>query len=274
MPELLLGPLLRYVDEEQATVWVETDSACEVEVLGRKQRTIHISGHHYALVPIEDLEPGTENPYEVRLDGEVRWPEPGSELPPSVIRTIAPDEQLRIAWGSCRVTVPHEPPYDGAKTDDDRGRGSDALRCYAVRMLEQDPERVAAAPVHDRRPGLRRRGLAQDAGFHPGTAQHGGSPVGAGRRLRGVHAPLPRGVVRADGPLAPGQRRDGDALRRPRRPRRLEHLDRVARGDALAAVVARPHHRRAGRLLGLPAPREPLAEDPRRDGPAARGSAP
>ena len=37
------------------------------------------------------------------------------------------------------MTVPHEEPYDGAKTDDDRGRGSDALRCYAVRMLEQDP---------------------------------------------------------------------------------------------------------------------------------------
>jgi len=139
MPELLLGPLLRYVDEEQATVWVETDAACEVEVLGRPQRTFHIRGHHYALVPIEDLEPGSEYPYEVRLDGEVHWPEPGSDLPPSVIRTIAPEEQLRVAFGSCRVTVPHEPPYDGAKTDDDRGRGTDALRCYALRMLDQEP---------------------------------------------------------------------------------------------------------------------------------------
>ena len=109
-------------------------------MLGRKQRTFHVRGHHYALVPIEDLEPGSSRtPTRSALDGEVRWPEPGSELPPSVIRTIAPEEQLRIAWGSCRVTVPHEPPYDGAKTDDDRGRGSDALRCYALRMLEQEP---------------------------------------------------------------------------------------------------------------------------------------
>ena len=53
-------------------------------MLGRKQRTFHVSGHHYALVPIEDLEPGSEYPYEVRLDGELRWPEPGSDLPPSV----------------------------------------------------------------------------------------------------------------------------------------------------------------------------------------------
>jgi hypothetical protein len=33
MPKLVLGPLLRYVGETQATVWVETDAAAEVEVL-------------------------------------------------------------------------------------------------------------------------------------------------------------------------------------------------------------------------------------------------
>ena len=36
MPELLLGPLLRYVDETDALVWVETDAPCEVEVLGSR----------------------------------------------------------------------------------------------------------------------------------------------------------------------------------------------------------------------------------------------
>ncbi len=35
MPELLLGPLLRYVGDECAVFWVETDEPCEVEVLGR-----------------------------------------------------------------------------------------------------------------------------------------------------------------------------------------------------------------------------------------------
>ena len=34
MPELVLGPLLRYTGETDATLWVETDAACEVEVLG------------------------------------------------------------------------------------------------------------------------------------------------------------------------------------------------------------------------------------------------
>ena len=35
-PVLLLGPLLRHVDPVSATVWVETDRACTVEVLGRQ----------------------------------------------------------------------------------------------------------------------------------------------------------------------------------------------------------------------------------------------
>ena len=33
MPKLVIGPLLRYVGETQATVWVETDAAAGVEVL-------------------------------------------------------------------------------------------------------------------------------------------------------------------------------------------------------------------------------------------------
>jgi len=121
MAELLLGPVLRYVDEVQATVWVETDSSCEVEVLGRRQRTFCVAGHHYALVFLEDLEPGSCTPYEVRLDGELRWPEPGSELPASVIRTIDPDQELHVIFGSCRVSVPHEEPYTLEKDDHDDG---------------------------------------------------------------------------------------------------------------------------------------------------------
>ena len=40
--ELTLGPLLRYAGETDATVWVETDDACEVEVLGPTARTFEI----------------------------------------------------------------------------------------------------------------------------------------------------------------------------------------------------------------------------------------
>ncbi len=140
MADLVLGPLLRYVDETQAIVWVETGSACEVEVLGRRQRTFCVHGHHYALVFLEDLEPGASVPYEVRLDGELRWPEPGSDLPPSLIRTIAPDEPLTIAFGSCRVAVPHEPPHTLDKDSDPNGREPDALRTYAERMINRSPD--------------------------------------------------------------------------------------------------------------------------------------
>src|SRR5262249_56907214 len=102
-PVLVLGPLLRYVSETEATIWVETDRACRVEILGRQARTFEVSGHHYALVVIRDLQPGTAYEYQVALDGTVRWPEPDSEFPPSVLRTTGPDRPLRLAYGSCRI---------------------------------------------------------------------------------------------------------------------------------------------------------------------------
>src|ERR1700759_1033355 len=89
-PHLVLGPLLRYVAETEATIWVETDRACQVEILGRQARTFEVAGHHYALVIMADLQPGTEYEYPVTLDGAVRWPEPGVEFPPSVLRTPDP----------------------------------------------------------------------------------------------------------------------------------------------------------------------------------------
>jgi PhoD-like phosphatase len=138
--ELVLGPLLRYVDERQATVWVETDGPCEVEVLGRKAGTFCVEGHHYALVYLRDLEPGASYEYEVVLDGQRRWPEPGSEFPPSVIRTIDPGAPLQVAFGSCRVAVPHRPPYTLTKDEDEeRGREIDALYALARRMQHSEP---------------------------------------------------------------------------------------------------------------------------------------
>ena len=69
MPELVLGPVLRYVDATEATVWVETDAACEVEILGCTERTFHVAGHHYAIVHVTGLEENKAHPYEVALDG-------------------------------------------------------------------------------------------------------------------------------------------------------------------------------------------------------------
>src|SRR5690242_4342421 len=102
MPRLLIGPLLRHVGPTDATVWVETDAPCQVEVLGATERTWTVGGHHYALVTITGLEPGTTNPYEVHLDGECVWPPIDSSRPPSQIRTQAEDGRVRIAFGSCR----------------------------------------------------------------------------------------------------------------------------------------------------------------------------
>jgi hypothetical protein len=138
--ELILGPLLRYADEHDATVWVETDMPCEVEVLGRRTSTFHVSGQHYALVIIERLDPGDSAEYGVALNGERRWPIPGSSMPASRIRTLDPKRGLRVAFGSCRVAAPHEKPWVLERTEDRQGRGVDALQALAHRMRGQPPE--------------------------------------------------------------------------------------------------------------------------------------
>ena len=124
-----------------ATVWVETDAACEVEVLGHRTGTFEIEGHHYALVMITDLEPGETYQYEVSLDGERVWPEEDHDFPPSVIRTISPDGELNLSYGSCRVSVPHEPPHTLAADANKHGYERDALQALALRMMGEPHER-------------------------------------------------------------------------------------------------------------------------------------
>ena len=140
MADLVLGPVLRYADETDATVWVETDAPCEVQVLGDSVTTFEVYGHHYALVHVRGLEPGSRTPYEVTLDGTRVWPLEGSDLPPSVIPTPADHEPARIAFGSCRVAAPNRPPYALKKDDDDRGREVDALRALALKMRDTPSE--------------------------------------------------------------------------------------------------------------------------------------
>jgi PhoD-like phosphatase len=138
MTTLVLGPLLRYVSETEATVWVETSGPCEVDILGRREPTFSVAGHHYALVRIEGLEPGGFYEYEVALDGECRWPAPDHDLPPSAIRTLPPGKALDVCFGSCRVAVPHEPPYTETKDQDPEGRELDALHVLATQMARGD----------------------------------------------------------------------------------------------------------------------------------------
>ena len=68
--------MLRYVDATEATVWVETDAACEVEILGCTQRTFHVAGHHYAIVHVTGLEENAVHPYEVRSTARSAGPSP------------------------------------------------------------------------------------------------------------------------------------------------------------------------------------------------------
>jgi phosphodiesterase/alkaline phosphatase D-like protein len=126
---LTLGPVLRHVGETTASVWVQTDQAATVSVLGCSARTFEVAGHHYALVPVTGLEPGSQVPYEVEVDGERVWPLTPSPFPASVIRTRgrAADERQRVIFGSCRYTKVNDPKLRA-------NLGLDALDAYAARM--------------------------------------------------------------------------------------------------------------------------------------------
>ncbi|MCA1739538.1 MAG: alkaline phosphatase family protein [Actinobacteria bacterium] len=147
MPDLILGPLLRYTGETEATVWVETSAACEVEVLGCRSSTFRVGDHHYALVSVAGLEPGGEYEYEIALDGEKKWPEAGSPFPPGVIRTIEKGAPLTLVFGSCRISAPHEPPYTLSSEEDERGLGVDALYALAMRLQGEPVENLPHALV-------------------------------------------------------------------------------------------------------------------------------
>ncbi|MEV6582445.1 alkaline phosphatase D family protein [Streptomyces sp. NPDC051582] len=144
MAGLRLGPLLRYVDWDtggSATIWVEADRPCTAEVrctggAGGSVRTFQIAGHHYALVPVTGLTPGSTTAYEVLLDGVRVWPLPGTAFPPSTITTPAlaaagrPAPELRLTFGSCRQAAPPAGRH-----------GPDALDTLAAR-LAADPDQV------------------------------------------------------------------------------------------------------------------------------------
>ncbi|WP_326752478.1 alkaline phosphatase family protein [Streptomyces hirsutus] len=137
MTGLRLGPLLRYVDGSSATVWIETSRPCAAEVRcadgsGGTARTFQVAGHHYALVEVTGLTPGTTTPYEVFLDRTRAWPPAEDEafapLPPSVIAApgAEADAGVRVAFGSCRWASPPAGEPDPV--------GPDALHGLAARI--------------------------------------------------------------------------------------------------------------------------------------------
>jgi phosphodiesterase/alkaline phosphatase D-like protein len=134
MAKLVLGPLLRYVDETSAAVWVETDEPCEVTVLDAVTRTFTVHGHHYALAEIEGLTPSSSIEYTVDIDGGQVWPPPGEQFPPSRIRTARPTGKQKLLFGSCRISASHDAASVAI-------HGTDMLRAFA--------HEIAASPEHD-----------------------------------------------------------------------------------------------------------------------------
>ena len=194
MPELVLGPLLRFTSATEATVWVEVDEPCSVEVLGATAPTFSVEGHHYALVVIEGLAPAREQPYEVRLDGVVVWPDATSTFPPSVIRTLDEGAPLTMAFGSCRVAVPHEPPWNLTVDEADEGFEHDALRVLAQEMIHGDRENWPDYLLLLGDQVYVDLGCARDPGVHPEPSGHRRGAGRGGRRLRGVQPALPGGL--------------------------------------------------------------------------------
>lgn len=123
VPDLRLGPLLRYVDDDRVTVWVETDEPCEVAIAGQGQRTFAVEGHHYVILTVEGR---TGQPYEVTLDGEKVWPPTGSTFPASRLGMVR-GQRTQLVFGSCRTIL-------GDEEDSSDPDTIDALREYAERL--------------------------------------------------------------------------------------------------------------------------------------------
>ncbi len=138
---LLIGPLLRRVVGTRATVWVETSAPAVVTVRTADgatgtAKTFSAYDHHYAIVIVAGLTPDSATTYEVLIDDEVAWPTPGSDFPPSVIRTRAADDRdqpVTLLFGSCREATQHATG---------RRLPPDALDAYARRLVA-DPDPAA-----------------------------------------------------------------------------------------------------------------------------------
>gem|GEM_PF-109479 len=134
-PQILVGPMLRYVDEHRATVWLETSVPCHVTIRAGDAEvsapTWGVHGHSFAILHLDGLHPGTETEYSVALDGVTEWPQDPER--PSVIRTPREDETVRLSFGSCRRGESQSPQTL-------REIGADALVALAHRMADTPHE--------------------------------------------------------------------------------------------------------------------------------------
>jgi hypothetical protein len=131
--------MLRYAGTESATFWVETSRPCDVEILGRRTSTFAVAGHHYALLLVDELMPGSVTPYDVRLDGNLVWP-PDDGRPQPIVRTREHEPRARLVFGSCRIGDP-QPTHLGREWPEDvKAFGIDALWTYAKQLQRGEME--------------------------------------------------------------------------------------------------------------------------------------
>lgn len=143
MARIVLGPIQRGLGTAALRIWVEVDRPCEVEVLGHRDRSWTVEGHHYALVELDQLEPGTDTEYDVRLDGEVVWPVPDAERPRPRIRSWDGEAEIRLVVGSCRQAAPPSYADMVASERESPGLGADALAALSEHLQAGD-----RTPVH------------------------------------------------------------------------------------------------------------------------------
>ena len=164
--QLLIGPVLRRVTGDRATIWVETSRAGGRAGRGRGRRRRLGADIRRLRAPLRDRggrRPGAghRQPYRVLLDDRPVWPPADSTYPPSVIRTRAADDRdqpVRLVFGSCREATPKATG---------RELPPDALDAYARRLMADpaNPEAAAGPDRAARRPGVRGQDLRQGAPF-------------------------------------------------------------------------------------------------------------
>lgn len=140
MASLLLGPLLRRVDGDQAVIWVQTDRPARVGVRAGDvtvtSDTFEAFGVHLGLVVLSGLPVGAVS-YTVTLNGGPVWPLPG--YPDSVITIRDPgDPDAVITFGSCREA--------SMRTHADAGHDPDALEALGERLLAAVRSGAGALP--------------------------------------------------------------------------------------------------------------------------------
>ena len=102
--------------------------------------------------------PAACTPTRCDVNGERVWPD-GGGFPPSSIATLDPGRPLRLAFGSCRTSVPHDAAGN-------RTHGVDSLRAFALHLAGGRAGPAAGPGALPRRPGVRRLHQRPDAGLH------------------------------------------------------------------------------------------------------------